>query len=494
MNILALDQGTTSSRAILFDAEGAIRAVAQKEFKQHYPQAAWVEHDPLDILESQSEVAREILGNSDFSPREIAAVGISNQRETTLVWDRKSGEPVYRAIVWQDRRTAEFCDSIRDEGTQKILRDKTGLLLDPYFSATKIRWILDQVPGARTRAMRGELAFGTVDSWLIYRLSGHKLHITDASNASRTLLFNIHSGEWDDELLSLFEVPRSMLPEVRNSSEVYGEIGFGIRGLSLPIAGIAGDQQAALFGQMCIRPGMVKSTYGTGCFVVMHTGSNAAVPEEGLLTTVAWRLDDKIEYALEGSIYIGGALVQWLRDELGIIHSAAEIESLAQAVDDNGGVVFVPAFTGLGAPYWDPYARGLICGLSRGANKHHIARAALEAIAHQVSDIVEIMGHNAGMPIQEIRVDGGACVNDLLMQIQADLSAVPTLRPKITETTALGAAYLAGLASGVWKDLGALQSHWQIDRRFQAGIDAAARKVLRGQWSEAVGRTRSSTS
>jgi glycerol kinase len=490
-SILALDQGTTSSRAILFSSEGRILAVAQKEFGQIYPKSGWVEHDPNEIWGSQLEVAREILNRSDIDRRQIAAIGISNQRETTLVWDKKTGEPVYNAIVWQDRRTAEFCESLKEESKEALVREKTGLLLDPYFSASKIRWILANVPGTRERAKNGELAFGTVDSWLIYQLSDRKLHITDASNASRTLLLNIHTGEWDDELLSLFEIPRSMLPEVRNSSEIYGESTLGIPGAPLPIAGIAGDQQAALFGQLCIKPGMVKSTYGTGCFVVMNTGSQPTEPDAGLLTTIAWKLGDRIEYALEGSIYIGGAVVQWLRDGLGIIDSAGEIEALAESVEDNGGVYLVPAFTGLGTPYWDPFARGTISGLTRGSNKGHFARAALEGIAHQVADILDIMQLNAGVPLDEIRVDGGACANNLLMQFQADITAIPTLRPRITETTALGAAYLAGLAVGVWQDETDLESHWQIDRRFQPAMDIPKRQRLRSQWTEAVRRSRS---
>jgi glycerol kinase len=490
-SILALDQGTTSSRAILFDSEGNLLATAQQEFKQHYPKSGWVEHDPEEIWNTQFQVAREILDRDDETIRHVAAIGISNQRETTLVWDKKTGTPIYNAIVWQDRRTADFCESLKEESTSRLIRDNTGLVPDPYFSASKIRWILDHVPGARARAANGELAFGTVDSWLVYRLSDRKFHITDASNASRTLLFNIHTGEWDDELLSLFGIPRSMLPEVRNSSEVYGTTTFGLSGVNVPIAGIAGDQQAALFGQMCVEPGMVKSTYGTGCFVVMNTGVNPPAPGNGLLTTVAWKLGNQMEYALEGSVYIGGAVVQWLRDELGLIGSAAEIESLAQTVNDNGGVVLVPAFTGLGAPYWDPYARGIITGLSRGSNKGHLARAALEGIAHQVADILEIMGGQAGIPIDQIRVDGGACANNLLMQLQADLTAIPIVRPQVTETTALGAAYLAGLAVGIWTDRKDLKAQWHIDRRFEPAMEPAFRQSMRSQWAEAVERSRS---
>ncbi|MCI0667615.1 MAG: glycerol kinase GlpK [Methylococcaceae bacterium] len=488
-SILALDQGTTSSRAILFSSEGAVLAVAQKEFKQYYPNPGWVEHEPAEIWATQLAVAREVLNRTDIVRQDIAAVGIANQRETTLIWDKKTGEPVYNAIVWQDRRTAEFCESLKAGPLEKLIRDKTGLIPDPYFSASKIRWILENVSAAKSRAAKGELAFGTVDSWLAYQLSDRRLHITDASNASRTMLFNIHTGEWDEELLSIFGIPPSMLPEVRNSSEIYGATTLGIPGLSIPVAGIAGDQQAALFGQLCHKPGMVKSTYGTGCFVMMNVGSRSPAPESGLLTTIAWKLDNRTEYALEGSIYIGGAVVQWLRDELGLIHSASEIEALAQSVEDNGGVYLVPAFTGLGAPYWDPYARGTISGLSRGSNKGHIARAALEGIAHQVADILEVMQRGAGMPIDQIRVDGGACVNNLLMQLQADISATPTLRPRITETTALGAAYLAGLATGVFKDRNDIQSHWAIDRRFEPAMQKAERQVLRSQWAEAVQRS-----
>ncbi|MGH8559788.1 MAG: glycerol kinase GlpK, partial [Methylococcales bacterium] len=487
----ALDQGTTSSRAILFDSEGAVLALAQQEIKQHYPKSGWIEQDPNEIWATQLAVAREVVNREGVSSRNIAAIGIANQRETTLVWDKKTGEPVYNAIGWQDRRTAEFCESLKEESKQQRIREKTGLLPDPYFSASKIRWILDNVPGAKSRAANGDLAFGTVDSWLVYQLSSGKLHITDASNASRTLLFNIHTGVWDDELLSLFGIPRSMLAEVRNSSEIYGETTLGIPGLALPIAAIAGDQQAALFGQLCVKPGMVKSTYGTGCFVMMNIGSRPQAPESGLLTTVAWKLGNRIEYALEGSVYIGGAVVQWLRDGLGIIASANDIEALARSVDDNGGVYVVPAFTGLGAPYWDPYARGTISGLSRGSNKGHIARAALEGIAHQVADILDIMQRNANVPIDEIRVDGGACANNLLMQFQADITAIPTLRPQITETTALGAATLAGLATGLWKDQTDLQAHWRIDRRFEPAMQTAERQVLRSRWAEAVQRSRS---
>jgi glycerol kinase len=487
--ILALDQGTTSSRAILFSSEGAVLAVAQKEFKQHYPKSGWVEHEPAEIWATQLAVAWEVLNRTDIVRQDIAAVGIANQRETTLVWDKKTGEPVYNAIVWQDRRTAEFCESLKAGPLEKRIRDKTGLLPDPYFSASKIRWILENVSAAKSRAARGELAFGTVDSWLVYQLSERKLHITDASNASRTMLFNIHTGDWDEELLSLFGIPRSMLPEVRNSSEIYGQTTLGIPGLSLPIAGIAGDQQAALFGQLCDKPGMVKCTYGTGCFVMMNIGSQVPAPESGLLTTVAWKLNNRLEYALEGSIYIGGAVVQWLRDELGLIRSASEVESLAQSVEDNGGVYLIPAFTGLGAPYWDASARGIISGLSRGSNKGHIARAALEGIAHQVADILDLMRLNAGMPIEQIRVDGGACANNLLMQFQADISAIPILRPQVTETTALGAAYLAGLATGVFRDLNDIQSHWAIDRRFEPVMETAKRQALRSEWAGAVRRS-----
>ncbi|MGH8549796.1 MAG: glycerol kinase GlpK [Methylococcales bacterium] len=488
-SILALDQGTTSSRAILFSSEGTVLALDRKEFKQYYPQSGWVEHDPNEIWTTQLQVAREVLSREDIPGQDIAAIGITNQRETTLVWDKKTGAPVYNAIGWQDRRTSEFCESLKTESLEPLIREKTGLIPDPYFSASKIRWILDNVSGAKSRAAKGELAFGTVDSWLVYQLSERKLHITDASNASRTMLFNIHSGEWDEDLLSLFGIPRSLLPEVRNSSEVYGATTLGIPGRTLPIAGIAGDQQAALFGQLCHKPGMVKSTYGTGCFVMMNIGSSAPAPESGLLTTVAWKLDNRIEYALEGSIYIGGAVVQWLRDELGLIRSASEVESLAQSVGDNGGVYLVPAFTGLGAPYWDTYARGTISGLSRGSNKGHIARAALEGIAHQVADILDVMRRNAGIATDQIRVDGGACANNLLMQFQADISAIPILRPQITETTALGAAYLAGLATGVFKDRNDLQNHWALDRRFEPAMEMGTRQMLRSQWTEAVQRS-----
>ncbi len=478
--ILALDQGTTSSRAILFDAQGRIQAAAQREFPQHFPRAGWVEHDPLEIWESQAAVMAEV-GRAG----EVAALGIANQRETTVIWDRATGEPIHRALVWQDRRTAEACDRLRADGCEEMVARKTGLRLDPYFSATKVAWILDRVEGARARAEAGELAFGTVDAWLVWKLSEGRLHLTDASNASRTLLFNIHTGEWDDELLDLFGVPRAMLPEVRASSEVYGEASVdGVRGV--PIAGIAGDQQAALFGQACWRPGDAKNTYGTGCFLLLHTGEQAVASKNRLLTTVAWRIGDRTEYALEGSVFIGGALVQWLHDGLGLIEQASDIEALARSVEDSGDVYLVPAFAGLGAPHWDPYARGLLVGLTRGTTRGHVARAALDAIAFQVADVVEAMREDSGIDLAALRVDGGAAANDLLLQIQADLLGVPVVRPAVTETTALGAAYLAGLAVGYWKDRDAIAANGSAERRFEPVLPADQAAARRARWRDAV--------
>jgi glycerol kinase len=486
--ILSLDQGTTSSRAILFDHAGAVVAVAQKEFPQLFPKPGWVEHDPSDIWATQLGVAAEVMQKANASASDIAAIGITNQRETTIVWDRETGQPVANAIVWQDRRTAPMCDAIRQRRLDRMIRRKTGLVVDAYFSATKVQWILKHVPGAQARAKAGKLAFGTVDSWLVWKLTGGAVHVTDASNASRTMLYDIRTGDWDDELLRLFGVPRSMLPEVRSSSEVYGHT--ALLGGSIPVAGIAGDQQAALFGQVCTKPGMVKNTYGTGCFMLMHTGTTPIASKNRLLTTVAWRIGRRTEYALEGSIFIAGAVVQWLRDGLGIIRSAAEVEPLAASVSTTNGVYFVPAFTGLGAPHWDPYARGVIVGLTRGTTRAHIARAALEGIALQVMDVLHAMQADGGIRLRELRVDGGACANNLLMQMQADLLGVPVVRPVVAETTALGAAYLAGLAVGYWKDRADIARQWQADRRFAPAIKPAARKALAVGWRQALLRAK----
>jgi len=488
--ILALDQGTTSSRAMVFDHDGAIRAVAQKEFTQIFPTAGWVEHDPREIWASQIGVAVEALGRAQVRPNELAAIGITNQRETTIVWDRETGEPVYNAIVWQDRRTADYCQRLKAQGAGEMIQAKTGLLIDAYFSASKIRWILDNVPGAKARADAGTLAFGTVDSWLVWKLTGRARHITDVSNASRTLLFNIHTLQWDDELLTLFGVPASMLPEVRSSSEVYGNVSesLGINGV--PIAGIAGDQQAALFGQMCLQPGMSKNTYGTGCFLLQNIGTTPTRSTQQLVTTVAWQIGGRTDYALEGSVFIGGAVVQWIRDGLGLIRTAAEIEPLAASVSDNGGVYLVPAFAGLGAPHWDPYARGTIVGITRGTSSGHIARAALESIAYQVADLLDAMAADARIPLKELRVDGGAATNNMLMQFQADLLGVPVVRPAVTETTALGAAYLAGLAVGYWKSVDEVSGQWKVDRRFEPAMPRAAVSALRERWTAALERSK----
>ncbi|HMG00139.1 MAG TPA: glycerol kinase GlpK [Gemmatimonadaceae bacterium] len=486
--ILSLDQGTTSSRAILFDHAGSIVAVAQKEFPQIFPKPGWVEHDPRDIWSTQAGVAAEVLTKANVGAAEVAAIGITNQRETTVVWDRTTGEPVYNAIVWQDRRTAGICDRLRARKLDRVIRRKTGLVLDAYFSATKVQWILENVKGARARAKAGELAFGTVDSWLVWNLTGGKVHVTDASNASRTMLFDISKGEWDDELLKLFGVPRSMLPEARSSSEVYGVT--KLLGTPIPIAGIAGDQQAALFGQACTKPGMAKNTYGTGCFMLMNTGTKRIASKNNLLTTVAWRIGDRTEYALEGSIFIAGAVVQWLRDGLEFFRSAAEIEALAAGVSDTGGVYLVPAFAGLGAPHWDQYARGTIVGLTRGTTKAHIARAALEGIVLQVMDVLKAMEADAGIKLKELRVDGGASANDLLMQLQADLLNVPVVRPKVAETTALGAAYLAGLAVGFWKNQADIARQWQVDKRFTPSMKSATRIRIAKGWERALSRAK----
>ncbi len=488
--ILALDQGTTSSRAIIFNQSGAIVSVAQKEFEQLFPRPGWVEHRPEDIWSSQVSVAAEAMSKAQVPPRDIAGIGITNQRETTLVWDRATGEPLYNAIVWQDRRTASICEALRAAGHEPEFREKTGLLLDPYFSGVKLKWILDNVPGLREKAERGEVAFGTVDTWLIWKLSGHALHITDASNASRTLLYNLHTGDWDDGLLSILDIPRSLLPELRASSEVYGSTSGDIFSAPVPIAGIAGDQQAALFGQMCVKPGMVKNTYGTGCFMLLNTGASVVPSKNNLLSTVAWKINGRLEYALEGSVFIAGAAVQWLRDGLGLIRSSSEVEALAASVPDNGGVYLVPAFAGLGAPHWDPHARALIAGLTRGATAGHIALAALEGIAYQVADVLDAMTADAGLRAVELRVDGGAAVNNLLMQFQSDILDTPLARPQVLETTALGAAYLAGLAVGYWDSIDAIAVQWREDRRFEPTIAPERRNVLREGWNKALARSR----
>ena len=484
MFVLALDQGTTSSRAIVFDRQGTIRAVAQKEFAQIFPQAGWVEHDPEEIWASQIGVAADALAQAQITAGDLAALGITNQRETTILWDRRTGDPIHHAIVWQDRRTADYCELLKATGAADTIQSKTGLLIDAYFSASKVRWILDHVPGARARAAQGELAFGTVDSWLIWKLTGGREHATDVSNASRTLLFNIHSLDWDEELLGIFEIPRSVLPTVRSSSEVYG------RWNGVPIAGVAGDQQAALFGQMCREPGMSKNTYGTGCFLLQNVGATAVRSRQRLVTTVAWQIGRRTDYALEGSVFIGGAVVQWIRDGLGLVRSAPEIEPLAATVADNGGVYLVPAFAGLGAPHWDPYARGTIVGITRGTQSGHIARAAVESIAYQVADLLDAMRADSGIALKELRVDGGAATNHLLMQFQADLLGVPVVRPAVTETTALGAAYLAGLAVDYWPSLEAITGQWRVDRRFEPQMAPDRVGELRARWTDALQRSK----
>jgi len=488
-HILALDQGTTSSRAIVFDHHGHIASVAQKEFEQIFPRPGWVEHNPNEIWSSQMGVAAEAISKAGLKARDIEGIGITNQRETTVVWERATGRPVYNAIVWQDRRTAELCDRLKAEGHEATFRSKTGLVLDAYFSGTKVRWILDNVSGAREKAEAGDLCFGTIDSWLVWNLTSGSLHVTDPSNASRTLLYDIHAGDWDEELLEILRVPRSMLPEVRSSSEVYEETSRDVLSHAIPVAGIAGDQQAALFGQRCIEPGMVKNTYGTGCFMLLNTGTEAVPSKHNLLTTVAWRIGDRTEYALEGSVFIAGAVVQWLRDGLQIIRSAPEIEALSRTVEDNGGVYLVPAFAGLGAPHWDQYARGTIVGITRGTNAGHLARAALESIAYQVGDVLDAMEADSGIRIRELRVDGGAAQNDLLMQFQSDVLQAPTVRPKIFETTALGAAYLAGLAVGYWKDQAEVSKQWEADRRFEPAVGAETIGALRANWRRALERS-----
>ena len=464
--ILALDQGTTSSRAIIFDKKGSIISVAQKEFTQYFPEPGWVEHDPLEIWSTQAGMAMEALTKKGISATAIAAIGITNQRETVLVWDKNTGQPVYNAIVWQDKRTSKYCNQLKKEGHSDVIKEKTGLVIDSYFSATKIKWILDHVEGAKAKAKAGDLIFGTIDSWLIWNLTKGALHITDVTNASRTLLFNIHTMEWDKELLALFNIPESMLPKVKPSSEVYGTTAATVFGHSIPLAGIAGDQQAALFGQMCTKKGMVKNTYGTGCFMLMNIGEQPIASKNNLLTTVAWTINGKTQYALEGSIFIAGAVVQWLRDSLGIIKKSADVEKLAASVSSTEGVYFVPAFAGLGAPYWEQDAKGTVFGLTRGSTDAHIARAALEAIAYQTMDVLKAMEADAGIPVKELRVDGGATVNELLMQFQADVVNTTTVRPKTVETTVMGAAYLAGLAVGYWKDISDIEKNWEIDSTF----------------------------
>ena len=486
--ILALDQGTSSSRAIVFDHEGNIRSIAQQEFTQIFPEPGWVEHNPMEIWSSEVAVIAEAISRMGISGRELAAIGITNQRETTIVWDAETGAPVYNAIVWQDRRTAALCEFLCEQGRDGMIRDKTGLIVDAYFSGTKVKWILDNVPGARRRAEEGKLRFGTVDSWLVWNLTRGRVHVTDVSNASRTMLFNIHTLSWDEDLLELFEIPLSMMPEVRSSSEIYGYTSAALFAHEVPIAGIAGDQQAALFGQMCTRPGCVKNTYGTGCFLLMNTGEAPVVSYNNLLTTVAWKIGDTVNYALEGSIFSGGSVVQWLRDSLGVIRSSAEVEKLAASVPDNGGVYFVPALTGLGAPYWDPYAHGVICGLTRGATAAHIARAALESIAFQTMDIVGAMERDARMQLKELKVDGGASRNNLLMQFQADILYTPVIRPRVTETTAMGACFLAGLAVGFWDSLEDIERYWEAERVFTPAEDVDVR-ALRAGWDDAVART-----
>lgn len=488
--VLALDQGTTSSRALLFDQAGAVRSVAQQEFSQIFPQPGWVEHNPAQIASSQIAVALEAMSKAGALPSDIAAIGIANQRETTIVWNRETGEPVYNAIVWQDRRTADFCERLRSEGYGPLIQQRTGLLIDSYFSASKIAWILDNVSGARTLAETGKLAFGTVDSWLVWKLTGGRVLATDASNASRTMLFNIHTGDWDHELLNLLRVPLSMMPAVRSSSEIYGEASAFAGLEKIPIAGIAGDQQAALFGQRCIKPGLTKNTYGTGCFMLQNTGMRAVPSSNRLVTTVAWRLGAGTEYALEGSVFVGGAVVQWLRDGLGLIRKSEEVEALANSVSDNGGVYFVPAFVGLGAPHWDSYARGAVFGLTRGSTAGHLARAAVESIAYQVADLLDAMRRDSGDPVNELRVDGGAAANDSLMQFQSDILRVPVVRPLVTETTALGAAYLAGLAVGFWKT-GLDAAAASRDRRFEPKMPVSQAASLRNRWNEAIARSKS---
>lgn len=487
--IMSLDQGTTSSRCILFDTHGQIISSAQREFKQIYPNGGWVEHDPTEIWATQFSVATEAMLKANIDSKNIAAIGIANQRETTVVWDKRTGRPVYNAIVWQCRRTAEFCDELREKGYEEKIREKTGLILDAYFSATKIKWILDNVEGARKEAEKGNLLFGNIDTWLIWNLTKGAVHVTDYSNASRTMLFNIHELKWDDELLNLMGIPASMMPEVKPSSCLYGYTAEGLFGCQIPISGDAGDQQAALFGQTCYEDGTAKNTYGTGCFLLMNTGTSAVKSKNGLLTTIAWGVDGKVEYALEGSVFIAGAAVQWLRDEMRMIKTAAETEKYAKAVNDTNGVYFVPAFVGLGAPYWDPYARGTVIGITRGAKKEHFIRAVLESLAYQTNDVLKAMQEDSGIHLKSLKVDGGACVNNFLMQFQADILGVNVQRPKVTETTALGAAYLAGLAVGYWKDKEDISNNWAISKKFVPDMDEKHRDKLLNDWHEAVKRS-----
>jgi len=484
--ILALDQGTTSSRAIVFDHDGSIVSVAQKEFKQIFPQPGWVEHDPEEIWSTQLGVAAEAITKAGLGTENIHAIGITNQRETTVVWDRNTGKPVYNAIVWQDRRTADFCDELKRKNLHILIQQRTGLVVDAYFSASKVKWILDNVEGARTRAEKGELCFGTVDTWLLWSLTKGQVHATDVSNASRTMLMNLQTLQWDGELEKIFNIPGNMLPQIRSSSEVFGTTQNILTATNIPIAGIAGDQQSALFGQLCTHPGMVKNTYGTGCFMLMNTGEKAVISKNNLLTTVAWKINGKTEYALEGSVFIAGAVVQWLRDGLGIIHSSTDIEKLAAKVTDSEGVYIVPAFTGLGAPYWNQHARGTIVGITRGTTAAHFAKAALDSIAYQTVDVLKAMEADSGIEIKELRVDGGATVNNLLMQFQSDLLNTAVVRPRITETTALGAAYLAGLATGYWNSIDEIQEQWQIDRKFESNMDEEKRESLMNGWKKAV--------
>ena len=488
--ILALDQGTTSSRAIVFDADGQIRSVAQREFTQLFPQSGWVEHDPEEIWSSQISVAVEALSRAGIQSRDIAAIGITNQRETTIVWDRETGKPVHNAIVWQDRRTSSFCDQLKSAGHGPFIQQRTGLLIDAYFSASKVRWILDNVPQARSLASQGRLAFGTVDSWLVWKLTNGKLHITDISNASRTMLFNIHTCQWDPDLLTLLDIPASLLPEVRASSEVYSEVLTSLGLESIPIAGIAGDQQGSLFGQRCTSPGLSKNTYGTGCFMLQNTGARPVPSSNRLVTTVAWKVGDQVEYALEGSVFIGGAVVQWLRDGLGLVTSSSEFQQLADSVHDNGGVYFVPAFVGLGAPHWDQYARGSIFGITRGTTAAHIARAALESIAFQVADLLDAMQRDTKTPLKELRVDGGAARNHALLQFQSDILGIPVVRPEVTETTALGGAFLAGLAVGLWRDTQAIAALPAAQNRFEPKMQSSRVQSLRQRWQEALTRSK----
>lgn len=488
--IIAFDQGTTSSRSIIFDHDGKVVATAQKEFQQIYPKSGWVEHDPMEIWSSQSSTAAEAISRADLSSDSIAAVGVTNQRETTIVWDKETGKPIYNAIVWQDRRTADYCRKLKEEGHEAMISEKTGLRLDPYFAGTKVRWILENVEGAREKAEAGKLLFGTVDSWLVWQLTGHKVHVTDITNASRTLFYNIDKDGWDDDLLEFFDIPRSMLPEIKSSSEVYGHVEKNLYPGGAPIAGIAGDQHAALFGQACFTPGMAKNTYGTGCFLLMNMGEKPIRSKNNLLTTVAWRIGDKTEYALEGSIFIGGAVVQWIRDELQLVRTAQELDQLAETVDDAGGLFIVPAFAGLGAPHWDPYARGAALGISRGTNRAHFCRAALESIAFQSADLITAMEKDSGISLKALRVDGGACQSNPLLQFQADLLQTEVQRPKCIETTALGAAYLAGLAVGFWESRDAITKRWEKERTFTPKKDSNAMEPLRKGWDKALERSK----